>query len=98
MRVNRVVITGIGVIAPCGVGKEAFWHGTESGRSYIRHDEQMASLGFHSTVLSRFDAFDIRQFPHLAAFPGLVEMDRYVQFGVIAGVQALSDAGLLESN
>jgi 3-oxoacyl-(acyl-carrier-protein) synthase len=95
---RRVVITGIGSVAPCGMGKETLWEKLESGHSYIRHDEQMASLGFHSTVLSRFDAFDLRQFPHLAAFPGLEEMDRYVQFGVIAGVEALEDAGLLERN
>ena len=95
---RRVVITGIGVVAPCGVGKTTFWEKLETGRSYIRHDEQMASLGFHSTVLSRFDDYDIHQFPFLWAFPGLEEMDRYVQFGVIAGVEALEDAGLLESN
>ncbi len=95
---NRVVITGIGVVAPCGIGKEAFWSGVESGRSYIRHDAGMASLGFESTVLSRLDDFDIYDFGQLSEFPGLAAMDRYVQFGVIAGVQALQDAGLMEAN
>lgn len=98
MNANRVVLTGIGVVAPCGVGREAFWSGLESGRSRIRHDEGMAALGFKSTVLSKLDDFDIRQFGGLGEFPGLETMDRYVQFAVWAGVQALEDADLLEGN
>jgi len=95
---RRVVITGVGVVAPCGIGKEAFWSGLESGRSCIRHDEGMARLGFKSTVLSKLDSFDIQQFDRLSAFPGLTTQDRYVQFGVIAGVQAMEDAGLAKDN
>jgi 3-oxoacyl-[acyl-carrier-protein] synthase II len=36
MNNKRIVITGIGVIAPNGIGKEAFWHALEEGRSGIK--------------------------------------------------------------
>jgi hypothetical protein len=45
---KRVVITGIGVVAPPGVGKERFWKHLESGRSLSRFDEEMASMGINS--------------------------------------------------
>ena len=43
----RVVITGVGAIAPNGIGKEAFWEGLIAGRSGIR----------------RITRFDASQFP-----------------------------------
>ena len=36
MRDKRIVITGIGVVSPVGIGKEAFWEGLKQGRSGIR--------------------------------------------------------------
>jgi 3-oxoacyl-[acyl-carrier-protein] synthase II len=33
---RRVVITGLGAIAPNGIGKEGFWRGLLEGRSGIR--------------------------------------------------------------
>jgi len=33
---RRVVVTGLGVIAPLGIGKESFWDGMISGKSAVR--------------------------------------------------------------
>ena len=33
---NRVVITGMGVVSPNGIGREAFWKATKEGVSGVR--------------------------------------------------------------
>ena len=91
---KRVVISGIGVVAPCGVGKEVFWQHLESGRSLSRFDEEMASMGINSKVVCRLDDFNVYQYCDPGEFPNLHEEDRFIQFGVVAGKQALEDAGL----
>lgn len=91
---KKVVITGIGVVAPCGIGKIPFWHTLESGRSYISLDEEMASMNIKSRVLCRLRDFEVQQFCDDTEFPGLHTQDRFVQFGVVAGKQAIEDAQL----
>src|SRR5439155_7813466 len=90
---KRVVISGIGVVATCGVGKEVFWQHLESGRSLSRFDEEMASMGINSKVVCRLDDFNVYQYCDPGEFPNLHEEDRFIQFGVVAGKQALEDAG-----
>src|SRR2546427_11718547 len=93
---RKVVITGIGVVAPCGIGKVPFWENLEAGRSYIRFDEEMHSMGIKSHVLCRLDGFDVQQYCDSSEFPGLSDHDRFVQFGVVAGKQAMEDADLAD--
>ena len=38
---RRVVITGLGVVAPNGVGVPAFKHAIKNGISGVRHDKQI---------------------------------------------------------
>lgn len=94
---KKIVITGIGVVAPCGIGKISFWEGLEAGRSYIRSDEEMSSMNIKSHVLCRVDDFDICQWCSASEFPDLGDYDRFVQLGVVAGKQALEDAGLTDA-
>ena len=43
---TRVVITGLGVVAPNGVGIDAFTKALREGKSGIRHIKEMKDLGF----------------------------------------------------
>jgi 3-oxoacyl-[acyl-carrier-protein] synthase II len=77
---RRVVVTGLGVVAHCGVGKEAFWDG-------LLHSQP-------GEASRRIDAFDPS--PVLDNPKELRRADRFTQFALHAADQALRDAGELE--
>jgi 3-oxoacyl-(acyl-carrier-protein) synthase len=91
---TRVVVTGIGVIAPCGIGADEFWDNTAAGRSYIEREPEMVAIGTASTVTSRVRSFDPRHF--FSADDPLLAEDRFIQYGVAAGQMAVEDARLDE--
>src|SRR6185503_10058480 len=88
---RRVVITGIGLVTPLGNDLEATWSALLAGKSgagpITLFDCSQFATRFACEVknwdASRF--FDKRELKHL---------DRYLQFGVAAGLMALDDAGL----
>lgn len=88
---RRVVITGIGLITPVGNDLESTWSALlagKSGAAPITHfDTTLFATKFGCEVKgwdsSQF--FDKRELKHL---------DRFLQFGVAAGMMALADAGL----
>ncbi len=89
---KRVVITGIGVVAPNGIGKEEFWRNAAEGRSFIERDPEMEAMGTKSHVLCRIRGFDPSAF-----FPNdecMLREDRFIQYGVASGMMAVQDAGV----
>jgi len=97
---RRVVITAMGVIAPTGIGSDAFWQGTCSGHSFIEADPEMQAMKIRSKVNSRLHDFSLPACSHKlginldALYPDLAQHDRYVQFGVAASEMALMQANL----
>jgi len=91
---KRVVITGIGVVAPLGIGKEQFWKNAIRGQSYLQADPEMEAMGIKSKVVCRVADFDLSDYCSGAEFDHLVEQDRVVQFGVVSGTAAIADSGL----
>ncbi len=88
---RRSAVTGIGVVAPGGLTREAFWDTITSGRTATRKITFFDPSGFRSQIAAEAD-FD----PHAA---GLTEhearrMDRYIQFAAAAGMEAVEDSGL----
>ena len=88
---RRTVVTGIGVIAPGGVGREAFWDTITSGRTATRKITAFDPKGFRSQIAAEAD-FN----PRAAGLtPDEIErMDRYIQFAVVATGEALKESGL----
>jgi len=89
---SRVVITGLGVLACNGIGKEDFWHACISGRSGIRHITH-----FDASPLSTHIAGEIAHFDPEAVDITREErlyLDRGTQFAIAAANLALQDAGL----
>ncbi|QCW99966.1 beta-ketoacyl-[acyl-carrier-protein] synthase family protein [Aggregatimonas sangjinii] len=91
---KRVVVTGLGVCAPNGVGLENFTRAMQTGRSGIRHHPKLKQLGFSCQVAGEplikdnllANYFTPLQLRGLNS-SGLV-------YGVIAGRDAWKDAGL----
>lgn len=91
---KRVVVTGIGIVAPGGVGKEAYWGNILSGRSFSRRDPDIEALGLGSKVLCRADDFRLEDHFEGREHEEMLAQDRFVQMGVAAGKMAIEEAGL----
>jgi 3-oxoacyl-[acyl-carrier-protein] synthase II len=88
---RRVWITGIGVVSPIGTGRDDFWAGVRRGRSPVKRIDRFDPSVFRSQVAAQVDDFD--PLAHLDARTAR-QLDRFSQFGLVAGRQALDDAGL----
>ena len=88
---RRVAVTGLGVVAPGGIGVPAFWDLLTAGRTATRGITLFDPAGFRSRIAAECD-FD----PTLAGLdPALAERaDRYVQFALTAAREAVRDSGL----
>jgi len=91
---TKVVVTGLGVVAPNGMGVANFWKANKEGRSGLR-TIQTFDLEEHDTkVAGEIDSFD----PVAELGPtNAKRMDRFAQFGVVAAREALKDAGIKDS-
>lgn len=88
---RRVAITGIGVVAPGGVGVPAFWQLLTSGRTATRGITLFDPTGFRSRIAAECD-FDPEA--HGLGPEDVRRSDRYVQFALVAAAEAVADAGL----
>ncbi|MGW6935370.1 beta-ketoacyl-[acyl-carrier-protein] synthase family protein [Lentzea sp. NPDC054927] len=88
---RRVVITGLDVIAPGGVGAKDFWELLTSGRSAVRRISSFDPSPFRSQIAAEVD-FE----PDLLGLtPQEVRrMDRAAQFAVVTARGAVTDSGL----
>lgn len=95
---KRVVITGMGVCAPNGVGLPAFLKSLKEGISGIRFDQQLADLQFSCRISGRPQITD----EQIAACFTELELRNFnssgIVYGVWAGLEAWRDAGLENKN
>lgn len=89
---RRVVITGIGVISPNGIGKEKAWEAMISGKSGVKAVDNFDVSVFHTKIAAEVRDFD--PFKYGLTHEEAVRMDRYVQFAVVAADMALKDSEL----
>jgi 3-oxoacyl-[acyl-carrier-protein] synthase II len=92
----RVAITGIGVVTPIGIGKQELWNGVKRGKSAIKRITRFDPSQFRSHIAAQVDDFDPTSIPGDAK--RIRRLDRYSQFALAAGGQALQDAGLDSSD
>lgn len=86
-----VAVTGIGIVSPLGVGREAFWAALSAGRSGIVPLEGLARDSGLPRIGAPAAVFDARA---LIASPHLRRMDRLSRMAVAASRLALDDAGI----
>ncbi|WP_370942180.1 beta-ketoacyl synthase [Amycolatopsis sp. cg5] len=88
---RRVVITGIGVVAPGGVGTKMFWERVVSGVSATRPITLFDPAPFRSRMAAECDFDPVRE----GLTPQEIRrMDRVTQFAVVAAKEALADSGI----
>ncbi|MFL9831797.1 beta-ketoacyl-[acyl-carrier-protein] synthase family protein [Flavobacterium sp. ST-87] len=91
---KRVVITGLGVVAPNGVGIPAFTQAVKNGISGIRHDPQLEELQFSCQIAGKPQISEELK----AAYFTELELRGFnstgILYGVIAGTEAWKNAGL----
>lgn len=89
---RRVVITGLGVVAPNGIGKEPFWDATVKGVSGAAKITKFDVSQMNSQIACEVKGFDPSAF-------GIDDddaelLDRHVQFALASATQAVEDAEL----
>lgn len=89
MNNKRIVITGIGVLAPNGIGKEAFWSALKEGRSGIKPITVFDTTFFKSKLAGECANFNAEEF---LGSKGLRNLDRATMLVCSAGKLALKDA------
>ncbi len=86
---RRVVITGIGVVAPNGIGTKDFWNSLVHGYSGIKMVSQFDVSSYPSKVAGQIEEFD----PTIYMSPKSVRrMDRFSQLAVACSKMALTDS------
>jgi len=93
---NRVVITGMGILAPNGTGLEAFWESLLAGRSGIGPITHFDTTGYNSRIAGEVKGFD--PLDYISADMKPKRMARHTQMAYAATMMALKDAGLDPDN
>jgi 3-oxoacyl-[acyl-carrier-protein] synthase II len=91
---RRVVVTGLGVVAPNGVGKEAFWSACVNGRSGVGPIRSFDASGHPVQIAAEVPDFDVRPFIPPAHRKSLKVMSRAMRFAVAAAGLGVRDGGL----
>jgi 3-oxoacyl-[acyl-carrier-protein] synthase II len=86
---KRVVITGIGVVAPNGIGKNDFWNSLLEGRSGISRVSRFDVSDLPTQIAGEIKVFNPEQY---LDFPEIRDFGLQTQFGLVAAKLALDDA------
>lgn len=91
MNKRRVVITGLGVVAPNGIGKDKFWQACINGKSGVGLIMDFDTSNLSSKIAAQALDFDPLNYvsPQVAK-----RTDRFVHFGLATAKMALEDSGL----
>jgi 3-oxoacyl-[acyl-carrier-protein] synthase II len=89
---RRVVITGLGVVSPLGIGVSENWQNIVAGKGGITRVTHFDATGYPSGIAGEVKNFDLTRF-------GVSEkearrMDRFIQLGMAAAIEAFQDSGL----
>jgi 3-oxoacyl-[acyl-carrier-protein] synthase II len=92
---RRVVVTGVGVVSPVGIGAAACWDALAAGRSGVGPVTAFDADGLASRIAGEVDDFDAE-----ARFGkrGARRLDRFTQLALAATDEALRHAGLLDAD
>src|SRR5947207_4227885 len=91
---RRVVVTGIGVVSPVGIGAAAFWQNLVAGNVGVRRIQQFDPSGFACQIGGEVPAFKIGDYVPKSYRKATKVMARDIELAVVAADDAFKDAGI----
>jgi 3-oxoacyl-[acyl-carrier-protein] synthase II len=88
---RRVVVTGMGIVSPVGIGVSASWANILAGRSGIAIITRFDASAFPSRIAGEVKDFDVTQY---LSGKDARRYDTFVHYGQVATMEAVRDAGL----
>jgi 3-oxoacyl-[acyl-carrier-protein] synthase II len=88
---RRVVVTGLGIVSPVGIGVAAAWNDILAGRSGIARITRFDASAFSSQIAGEVKDFDITKY--LSAKEAR-RMDAFIHYGMAAAIEAIRDSGI----
>jgi 3-oxoacyl-[acyl-carrier-protein] synthase II len=89
---RRVVITGVGVVSPLGIGNEENWANLTAGKSGISHITRFDTTDFPIKIAGEVKNFDPEKFIDKKE---VKKMDLFIQYSLAAAHFAMEDSGLV---
>jgi len=91
MKERRIVVSGIGVVSPIGIGKDSFWEGLKSGKSGVDKITYFDTTNLPVKIAAEVKDFKPENFMDKKI---IRRTDRYIQYGIAASKMAVEDANL----
>jgi 3-oxoacyl-[acyl-carrier-protein] synthase II len=88
---RRVVVTGLGMVSPLGNTVTSTWEGIVAGRSGAKPISTFDASAFSTRFCAPVCDLDIETYLPIR---DAKRMDPFIQYGIIAGIQAMEDSGL----
>jgi len=88
---QRVVVTGMGVVSPVGIGVDRFWKAVVAGTSGVRRITAYDPTGHDCQIAAELKDFDPLQWIEKKE---IRKMDLFVQYALAAGIMAVEDSAL----
>jgi 3-oxoacyl-[acyl-carrier-protein] synthase II len=85
-------VTGLGIVSPVGIGIAETWQNIVAGKSGIGRITRFDPSAFACQVAGEVNGFDATQY---IPAKDARRMDRFVHFGLAAGIEAFKDSGLV---
>ena len=92
MSKRRVVVTGLGVVSPVGIGVKTAWDNIIAGKSGITQITKFDTSAFASTIAGEVKDFNVEDY--LSAKDAR-RMDTFIQYGLVAAMEAVKDSGIV---
>lgn len=86
---KRVVVTGLGIISPIGIGKTEFWHSLLEGISGISHITRFDTEGYSTKIAGEVKNFAPEDYIDKKETK---KMDKFTQYAVAASKLAIEDS------